>query len=417
MFKRLSVVLLLALLSILIIPVFAIGEDTTSIPGYIALVGADFNVYTYNFAASELTPLSLDADRTRHYQWPTWSNDGRIAYFCCDLRVTSELNSEVFIAADATTAGEIAYEDEGSTVIYAYWSPANCADGVNCRDLALLMNDVMDGGLSVEMLRNQADTTTNRTIGTGSPFYYHWNAAGTQMVFHRNSRRIDVYDIAQSDVSTEFEEPSSGLFQAPAWSPVDSRILFATSAETRGQSNIVVAEGDTITTLVSNLRGFVSFLWSPDGNYIAYRTFNSDEIGAVVVIDSRTGAEVTRSSLNSAVSFFWSPDSTKVAYLTFSQRTGGGYSTRWSVLDIELNSNVQYSSFIPSYEMGYLIQYFDQFAPSHRLWSPDSRYLVYSEVIEVDGGFTPQVSVIDVSQPASNPIKVADGVFGVWSFE
>ena len=50
-------------------------------------------------------------------------------------------------------------------------------------------------------------------------------------------------------------------------------------------------------------------------------------------------------------------------------------------------------------------------------WSPDSRYLVYSEVIEVDGGYTPQVSVIDVSQPASNPIKVADGVFGVWSFE
>src|SRR5688572_12280104 len=182
MFKRLSVVLLLALLSILIVPVLAIGEDTTSIPGQIALVGADFNVYTYNFAASELTPLSQDADRTRHYQWPTWSTDGRVAYFCCDLRATTELNSEVFIAADAATEGILAYEDDGSTVIYAYWSPANCADGANCRDLALLMNDVMDGGLSVEMLRNQADTTTNRTIGSGSPFYYHWNADGTQMV-------------------------------------------------------------------------------------------------------------------------------------------------------------------------------------------------------------------------------------------
>ena len=62
MFKRVSVVLLLALVSILIIPVFAIGEDTTSIPGHIALVGADFNVYTYNFAASKLqTPKTPSA--------------------------------------------------------------------------------------------------------------------------------------------------------------------------------------------------------------------------------------------------------------------------------------------------------------------------------------------------------------------
>ena len=417
MFKRLSVVLVLALLSILIVPVLAIGEDTTSIPGQIALVGADFNVYTYNFAASELTPLSQDASRTRHYQWPTWSTDGRIAYFCCDLRVTNELNSEVFIAADGITEGVLAYEDEGSTVIYAYWSPANCSDGANCRDLALLVNDVTQGGLTIEMLRHQGTTTTNRTIGAGSPFYYDWNSDGTRMVFHRNSRRIEVYDIALSDYSTEFEEQTTGMFQAPAWSPVDNRILFAVQGDARGQSNLVVADGATIETLVSNIRGIVSFLWSPDGNYIAYRTFGSDEIGSVVVIDSRTGEEVTQSSVNGIISFFWSPDSSKVAYLTFEERGAGNFAVAWSVLDIELNSNVKYSSFIPTYEMGYLLQYFDQFSSSHRLWSPDSRYLVYSEVLEADGGYTPQVSVIDVSQPASEPIKVADGVFAVWSFE
>jgi hypothetical protein len=67
--------------------------------------------------------------------------------------------------------------------------------------------------------------------------------------------------------------------------------------------------------------------------------------------------------------------------------------------------------------MGYLLQYFDQFSPSHRLWSPDSRYLVYSEIVEADGGFLPQISVIDVNQPASSPVKISDGVFAVWSYE
>jgi hypothetical protein len=412
-----SIGFLLVLFSIVVIPVFAIGEDTTSIPGKIALVGADYNVYTYNFAVSELIPLSQDATRTRHYQWPTWSTDGRIAYFCCDLRVAQAPDAQVYIAADSTLQGELVYEQSGAAVIYAYWSPANCTNSENCRDLALLVNDLRAGGLAIEMLQNSAEMTTNRTIASGSPFYYHWNPDGTQLIFHRNSTRLDVFDIAQNDVSTAFDERSSGLFQTPAWSPVDSRVLFGVRGAAPGQTNLAIADGAAVGTLLENLSGFVSFLWSPDGNYIAYRIFNQNDIGAVIVVDSRTGIEVSRSSADGIISFFWSPDSAKIAYLTISEQASGRVSVGWSVLNIELDSNVQYSSFVPTYEMGYLLQYFDQFSPSHRLWSPDSRYLVYSEVVEADGGFSPQVSVIDVNQPAGSPVKISDGVFAVWSYE
>ncbi|MDQ7034377.1 MAG: hypothetical protein Q9P01_05940 [Anaerolineae bacterium] len=410
----------MSLLSALAISVVAIGEDTSSIPGQIALVGADYNIFSYDFATSELTALSQDASLNRHYQWPTWSTDGRIAYFCCDLRATQDTDAQVYISADSISQGELVYEQSLASVIYAYWSPANCAsaDSTNCRDLALLMNDIGQGGLSVEMLHNGSDITTSQSIASGSPFYYHWNSQGTQLIFHRNGTRLDIYDIAQNDVSFAFDVPSSGLFQAAAWSPVDNRVLFGMSNDVRGQSDLVISDGDAIRTLVANVEGFVSFLWSPDGNNIAYRTLNSaGEFGAVVVVDSRTGDEVSRSTADGLIAFFWSPNSTKIAYLTITEQTRSRILLGWSVLDIALGSDVQYSSFAPTYEMGYLIQYFDQFSPSHRLWSPDSRYLVYSEVVEVDGGISPQVSVIDVNQPTSNPIKISDGVFGVWSYE
>ena len=414
MFRK-PVVLLLVLFSLMVVPVLAIGEDTTSIPGEIALVGADYNIYTYNFAASALTPLSNDATRTRHYQWPTWSTDGRVAYFCCDLSVAQSTDAQVYVASDSLTQGELVYEQSAAAIIYAYWSPANCASSADCRDLALLVNT--SNGLAIEMVQHQPEATTNRTIASGSPFYYHWNPDGTQLIFHRNSRQLGIFDIAQNDVSIEFDEQSSGLFQAPAWSPVDNRVLFGVRGSAPGQTNLVVANGDNLETIVEDVTGFVSFLWSPDGNHIAYRTFNRGDIGAVLVVDSRTGQEISRTGNDGVIAFFWSPDSEKIAYLTITEQTEGRILVGWTVLNIELDSNVQYSSFAPTYEVGYLLQYFDQFSPSHRVWSPDSRYLVYSEIVEADGGFLPQVSVIDVNQPASNPVKISDGVFAVWSYE
>jgi Tol biopolymer transport system component len=204
------------------------------------------------------------------------------------------------------------------------------------------MNDLERGGLSMAMLRNQDNTTSNRVIDAGSPFYYHWNPEGTQLVFHRNNARIAIYDIAQSDVSLEFGERSSGLFQAPAWSPTDSRILIALSGSDRTLSNLVILAEDTIQTLIEDVRGFVSFLWSPDGKYIAYRTFTRDGINPIIVVDSRTGEEVSRSNIDGIMAFFWSPDSSKIAYLTFTEQASNTVQLLWSVLDIELDSNVQH---------------------------------------------------------------------------
>ena len=69
-----------------------------------------------------------------------------------------------------------------------------------------------------------------------------------------------------------------------------------------------------------------------------------------------------------------------------------GTSTAW-----DTDTNTQFASFLPSEDMTYYLNFFDQFARSHRLWSADSRYLVYGE--RTPSG--ERVSLIDVAGDGS----------------
>lgn len=434
--KRLLLLMNALVLFVLGGTIYAIDDGTAALVGDIVVVGTDSNIYTVDFVDAVTHQLTEDASNTRRYQWPTWSNDGRLAYFCCDLRRTNDLSSFVYVSADGQTAGDLVYEGQGEAVIYAHWSPDNCTDGANCRDLALLINDVLGGGLAIELVRNRADETTSERIFRGSPFYYNWNPTGTQLVFHRNNTRIELYDLAQGDVTTRIDQLAPGSFQAPAWSPVDDRIVFGIANDEQTATDLVMLEDGALRTLVPDIQGLVSFLWAPDGSQIAYRVINDDGIGAVVVIDAETADVVGESQSNGAIAFFWSPDSSKIAYVSFdtSRRSvmqerqfisaapqpayQGQEATRllWSIYDVGTHQDTAYTTFTPTYEMEYLFLYFDQFAPSHRIWSPNSTHIVYGEILGLRGNEA-IVNILNIAQPEQSPVPIADGVLGIWSFE
>jgi TolB protein len=189
-----------------------------------------------------------------------------------------------------------------------------------------------------------------------------------------------------------------------------------------------------MTTIGNPVDGVLSFSWSPDGKFIAYRYVTSDAISPVYVIDAETGDYISQSNVSGVFAFFWSPDSQKIAYVTLSNLPGsfdirndvsGGLTAymvqdvegfSWNILHVEDNTNMLLNSFVPTNDMQYLFTNFDQFAQSHRIWSPDSRYIVYSEVVNIDV-ITPQITLLDTSSGQIEPIYVADGLFAVWSFE
>jgi TolB protein len=214
--------------------------------------------------------------------------------------------------------------------------------------------------------------------------------------------------------------------------------LFGTFNAANRSTDLSIIDDAEVRVLRADLPGAVAFSWSPDSTQVAYRTLTREEgAGPLVVLDAGTGDEVARSSAG-VLGFFWSPDSGRVAYLTLSPTQGSPSAQQpgeivsaasdrsslaaqnqvatldWIIWDIATNAELRVARFVPTTEMIYLISYFDQFNQSHRLWSPDSRYLVYAD--ETIGG-QPTVNILDTTAPNAVPFAVARGRIGIWSYD
>lgn len=423
----------IVLVLLFFIPSLTLAQDadiaSLDLEGKIAYVGDDFNIYTYNFSTFDITQLTEDGTRRAQYEFPTWSHDGQLAYFCCGVRGLNSLALSIYVSDDGINEGVQYYDQDGERHVYAYWSPVTCESN-NCADLAVLIQDPRQNQLKVELFNSQDIENGQRSLGLGAPFYYSWSPSGESLLIHRNNSLLQYYSIGSTDTISAFDEPL-GTFLSPSWSPVDDRILFVSLSDDE-TSQLTLLDDETQEILAKNLQGVVSFSWSPNGAYVAYRVGNSESVSSLYVVDAETGEIIARSNVSGVLSFFWSPDSSKIAYITLAnppgtfdinhQTTGNaaalvqledGYA--WNILDVIDSSNTLLNSFIPTISMQYLLSNFDQFAQSHNLWSPDNKYLVYGERVSLDSRDS-HITIINVNDPNTLPISIADGTFAVWSY-
>jgi hypothetical protein len=88
---------------------------------------------------------------------------------------------------------------------------------------------------------------------------------------------------------------------------------------------------------------------------------------------------------------------------------------QWRVYDLVEEVDRGFAAFNPSYQMRYVISSFNQYAQSHRLWSPDGRYLVYADQ---DNSRVERVWMVDTfAARGADPILVAKGSMGFWSWK
>ena len=360
------------------------------------------------------------------FQFPAWSPDGqRLAVIASRLGGGGIYVLPDVVGADNVPESQVYFSAE-ETPIYLYWSP----DGANLAFLANQGRNQM--GLKIIDGDGARDS---RLLATGAPFYWDWSADSRQLLVHagEDSGRsslalIDVDGQTQAD-----NLATPGIFQAPGIAPGGRYWAFA--EDSNGRSALVIVDTQTGERRAFEQSDALSLSWSPTGDQLAFTNGAPDSPhfwGPLRVLDVASG-QTRLLARQTVLAYFWSPDGRSIAFITVNgdpqdggvnalaktrqltrqtrpaQQLGQGFLTL-SVVDVATGEGLRLLDFQPTgVFLTQFLPFFDQYALSHRLWSPDSRALVLP-VVEETGNW-----VLVVPAAGGRPFHLAEGDVAFWS--
>lgn len=412
------------------------GRHATAEPGRIAYIHHTGDLYTIRpdgtdrrqLASGELlqpvsgavpsffsvSPAQSRSASRAAYSWPLWSPGGeRLACFRIVLDEHGQ-TGQLYIFDVASSRVLNAYTEPGLRPIYAYWAP---------------------DGHHLAVLRNRADTLSldlwpavgwqaPTLLARGAPFYFDWRADAAALLVHHgpsgqteqpSGHAVGLLDIESGQRKTVSHSPAS--FGAPSWS-FDSRWMAYGDGRQRPVSLMIAPADGSSPKPFARVSQRIAIGWSPTQTLVAVAT-TSVPGGAVFeelrLIDIASG-QIRRLVTEPFIAYFWSPDGQRIVY---ARRRPGSRLGTWVVVSVASGQTSEVIDFAPSRTLSQVFHYFDQYALSHRLWSPDSQRFVFagsagSDADPLLGLRHPQVYVVEAKAQAI-PQVVADGHIAFWS--
>lgn len=311
----------------------------------------------------------------------------------------------------ATERRELFRSDEHAP-LHLVWSP----DGTT---LSFLSN-MRGGGLGLFLVDTEAGGRPQMVARSPGTYYFAWTPAGDELLLHigggaSRGGRVATYRPAEGQPGRVFDDP--GLFQTPAWSVDGETLFYVVQPPFEGRpdpSQIesvltgVGPDGET-AVLAREPQAAMLFSRAPSSDHIAYTTISGSGFGELKVIDPADGSVNSVSRPGEQVSaFFWSPSGDRLAYLSTVVAPGSNRlpSYTWHLVDRSGNAVQDLADFTPSRSFAAMVNFFDAYANSFSVWSPDGRYLAY--------GAEDGVYVIDTSRPERTPELAGEGGIGSW---
>lgn len=374
-------------------PVPTVPSDVDTLPGRLAVLDPVGNLLTVRPDGSDEVVLDAVMPGRSQVRQPTWSPDGRVAWV--HLEATE---AEAVEAVIATSTDEGSRAIRAATAIvpfYLSWDPTSSR-------IAYLGSPAPNEiELGIVEVGGERDGTT---LDTGQPFYLSWAPDGDQLLVHVGVDRLERLDLDGS-LTTVAERP--GAFTAPVWTADGGTFVYA-STRIGGQHLVAHdVEAGSERPLVP-FEGLVRFVVSPDGERVAFQVLEEQRAQPLMVVDIATGEAVEITDVPIAA-YFWSPDGERLLYLD-PDPDEEEFWYRWGVWDG--TSSFLLPRFVPSLMLvrDYL-QFFEQYAQSMSLWSPDGSAFAYPGMNE-DGE---EGIWIQAARPDRAPVLVADGDFVAWS--
>ncbi len=418
------VALLLLLICAAIIPQLRPSMD----PGVnlIAFVDADGDVMTMRPDGLQVNQVSPEVDG--FFTWPTWSPDANTLVYSGVVDEGDTLQLNLYASDTSGGANRVIYASEPGevgllaqgVVHYPLWSP----DGEHLAFIATAR-----GQLSLFMDDLRDDPAARHLLDDG-PLWMSWAHDSSFLAIHRGPEHFVVS--GGDDLAVQPLEIREIGYRVPALHPLDGSLtLRSQPTALRASVSSVRLDGSKVQSItpLRSVDGQAAFLWASTGRHVAigeasqylmYRDTALPVYSGIAVVPLGTSESVIELDLP-VLAFFWSPDGTKIALVTLSDKQGA---LAWALYDVGSDERMRLVDFSPSAEQLTVFQFFDQYAYSHSIWSPDSASIVFAGDLLTDsvtasisdhpGHSSFHIVVVDV-EPVAEAHVIAEGIMGFWS--
>ena len=405
---------------------FALPDRPLASKGQIAAVRQDGSLWLFEADGQATMLASADAGT---FGFPTWSPDGSLI-----AAVQTGLIQATILVFDVEAATSLLPVDprtifQSETIIpfYLSWTP----DG---KDVSFLASDAEALKLWIAPADGSAPldgSGPGAVVRAGNPFYFDWVDSDHMVAHIGTGSDAFLGEIGRDGVAVGDALRAPGVFRSADVS-ADGTYVGYVRAGTTGEDAVVIATRDGSGEQSMPVFGLTAVDFSPTDSTLASigpleatTTPAGVPVGPLRLLDARTGA--VRSLLDGPVlSFAWSPDGKTIAAIGLvrvpdasnvssaspeaSAPPTEAAGVRMWFVDVASGDILSEPEVLPS--VGYvrgLMEYFDQYALSHRLWAPDSSSILLPQS-EPDGS-----THLDVFFPDGGPPIPLEGDIGFWS--
>lgn len=345
------------------------------------------------------------------WSWPTWSPDGEwIAAF--SLEGGDDETGPVRVVAlsiDGVRQIEWARVPNVSP-IYLQWHPSGAA-------ISALFQQ--DQELALALLAKDRLGQV-RTIEQGVPLFFNWTPRGDRLLIHVGSRedpkgRLILRDPMGDGEDALFDD-APGSFCAPIFK--GSRAIVALHGDEGSSVVCCRADGSDAKTLFQR-KGLLAMLPAPgEDPWVAVGCAPRGEgtpYQGIELVHVETG-ESRAITTSECLAFFWAPTGD---YLLFAVVDAEANCLHWRKVGRDGGDPVELGTFWPTRDILFYLHFFDQYAQSHNIISPDGRYVAFAGYPagggRADLSNPPNIWLTDVQNPTCAPQLVGHGSFAVFS--
>jgi Tol biopolymer transport system component len=409
----LALVLALCLVGCGTDPLAVLARDRARPPERIAFVGSEGDLYTVAPDGSALARLSQPqapgAERRSVHVWPSWSPDGRqIAVVRADVNDDGEATTGgLYVMPAAGGTPREAFSADGALPFFYAWAP-------DSRSIALLSQE--GGAISLRVA--PVDGPAGAVVASGRSLYLGWAPDGGALAAHldgdadqTSGARVSTVPIRGGATARDLPVRPNG-FRTPAYADAGRSVVVGGTAPSGAPAVLALPlDGGAPRTLLETA-GTPNFVLSPSGDRVAVTNEAMGGGGLQTGLDlvDLAGGASTRLYGGPLVAFFWSPDGQRLAWVAADM---ANRELVWYVGDGRSDPQ-RVTAFVPSQQLAQTLFFFDQYAATTAVWSPDSRSLLFSGWIDdlVDG--PSRVWVVEAADNA-RPRALADGLVATWS--